>query len=150
MPMKKDGRTRARLLPFKLRGVADLLMIFVLGLSGSALSAQTIEITLVNGRSGHPMADECIQVWVRDKAKPTSGPLLQTQTDQDGITTVRLADEDTKISQNQRLACGLSGIINPVVKYGDTISVRAGYVLCQARRPDSSWLAMTHFSTTEL
>jgi hypothetical protein len=87
---------------------------------------------------------------VGDRAKPTSGPLLQTQTDKHGVTTVRLADEDTQIIQNQRLACGLSGIINPVVKYGNTISVRAGYVLCQTRTPAYSWLAMTDFSTTEL
>lgn len=48
------------------------------------------------------------------------------------------------------MVCGLSGVTNPVVKYGDAISIRAGYVLCQPHTPDYSWLVMTDFSTKEI
>jgi len=46
--------------------------------------------------------------------------------------------------------CKGQGVTNPLVKYGDTISVRAGYVLCQPHTPDYSWLAMRDFSTEEV
>ncbi|HEV2233150.1 MAG TPA: hypothetical protein VGV68_07080 [Terriglobia bacterium] len=77
--------------------------------------------------------------------------MLETQTDNNGVITVRLTKEDMEINtQTQRLACGLSGVINPVVKYGDTISIRPGFVLCQPRTPDYSWLAMVDFSTKKV
>ena len=94
------------------------------------------------------MANKCIQVWVGDKSQPGSRPLLQTQTDGNGVTTLSLTDQDSRAStRNQRLACGLLGVISPVVKYGDTIGIRAGYVLCQSQTPDYSWLAMNDFPT---
>ena len=142
MPMTMHDRTRIRLvdISFAFRGTGELLILFFLGLAlaGAPLCAQTIQITLVNGRNGRPMGNECIQVWVGDKSKPSSSPFFQTQTDKDGVTTIRLAEENTAITQSQHVACGLSGIIDPVVKYGNTIGVRTGYALCQTRAPAQS------------
>jgi hypothetical protein len=153
MPMTERSRTRVTFsaVRFPFKSVVELLLLAALASSATVLCAQTVEVKLVNGRSGRPVADQCIGLWVGNRSKPSSGPLLETQTERNGVTTVRLTNDDTKIStQNQRLACGLMGVINPVVKEGDTISIRAGYALCQPHTPDYSWLVMTDFSTKEL
>lgn len=131
--------------------LVTLFVVLVADSLGMNLRAQDIRIKLVNGRNGQPMARKCLNVWVGDRSSRRSGLLLETQTDNDGVTRLRLTKRDAEIStQNQRLACGLSGVVNPVVKYGDTISVRPGYVLCQPRTPDYSWLAMVDFSTKDV
>ena len=113
--------------------------------------AQTIEIRIVNGRNGQPVADRCMDVWVGDRSKPTAGPLFETQTDQNGVISLHLSREIANTNKDgQRLACGLTGSINPTVKYGDTISIRTGYLLCQPRAPSYSWLAKADFSTEEV
>jgi hypothetical protein len=43
-----------------------------------------------------------------------------------------------------------SGVIDPVVKYADTIRVSVGYVSCASRKSDFSWLAITGFPTKDL
>jgi hypothetical protein len=136
---------------FKALSVLSLLVPIVFALSGTALRAQTIQVKLVNGRSGRTMADKCIYVAVGNRSNPNSGSSLPTQTDKDGTVTLHLTEEGANINNaTQNLVCGLSGVINPVAKYGDTIYVRPGYVLCQLRSPDYSWLAMTNFSTEEV
>jgi hypothetical protein len=131
--------------------VLSLLILIVFVLSGTVLHAQTIQVKIVNGKNGHPVADRCMYVWVGDRSNPSSGPLLETQTDKNGIISLRLTHEDRKTDgESQRLACGLAGSINPMAKYGDTISVRTGYALCKPRTPDYSWLARADFSTEEV
>jgi len=91
-----------------------------------------------------------MNIWVGDRSNPRSAPLLETQTDANGTIRLRLTDEDTKIdAHSQQLVCGLQGIISPIVKYGDTISIRAGYVSCQPHTPDYSWLSITDLSTKQ-
>jgi hypothetical protein len=124
--------------------VVEFLVFLVFASSGTA---QTIEVKIVNGQNGHPMADKCLYVWVGDRANPNAGPLLETQTDTHGVIRLQLTHEDPKTNgQSQRLVCGLQGVINPIVKIGDTISIRSGYVLCQPRAPEHSWLARKDFS----
>lgn len=131
--------------------VLSLLVPVVFALSGTALHAQTVQVKIVNGRNGRPVADRCMYVWVGNRSNPSSGPLLQTQTDKNGIINLRLARKDGETNdESQPLACGLVGSINPIAKYGDTISIRAGYALCQLRTPDYSWLARADFSTEEV
>ncbi len=136
---------------FTALSVLSLSVPIVFALSGTALRAQTIQVRIVNGRNGHPVADQCMYVWVGDRFNPSSGPPLETQTDKNGIISLRLTHEDGKTNnESQRLACGLAGSINPIAKYGDTISIRTGYVLCQPRTPDYSWLASADFSTEQV
>jgi hypothetical protein len=113
--------------------------------------AQTIKVTALNGPDGHPIADKCMYVWVGNKRDPTSGPLLETQTDGNGIFSLRLTQRDEKPNgESQRLACGLTGTVNFAMTYGDTISIRSGYALCQKDTRDHSWLARSIFSTDEV
>jgi hypothetical protein len=131
--------------------VLSLLMPIVFALSGTVLRAQTIQVKIVNGKNGHPVASRCMYVWVGDRSNPSSGPLLETQTDKNGIISLRLTHEDIKTNdESERLACGLAGSINPIAKYGDTISIHSGYALCQPRTPDYSWLAKADFSMEEV
>jgi hypothetical protein len=126
-------------------------MLLICGSCGASLRAQTIRIKIVNGRNGHPMANRCVNVWIGNRSEPKSRPLLETQTDENGAISLRLTNEDTGIDdQKQRLVCGLSGVIDPVVKYGDTVGIRAGYVSCQPHTPDYSWLAIQDFWIKEV
>lgn len=145
----KDCRNR-HTGPFAALFTFSLSVLLVFALSGTAVRAQTVELKIVNGRNGHPVADRCMYVWVGDRSNPSSGPLLGTQTDKEGIIRLRLTRGDRRTNnESQRLACGLAGSIEPVANYGDTISVRTGYALCEPRTADYSWLARADFSTDE-
>jgi hypothetical protein len=153
MPMTVRRKTLTHFLAAKLafRNVVRLSVVLAFLTPGMVLCGQTIEIKIVNGRNGHPIEDKCMNVWAGDRSVPGSGPLVETQTDTNGIIKLRLGDENTKIEgQARQLVCGLQGIVGPSLKYGDTISVRTGFVLCQSQIPDYSWLAMTDFSTKQL
>jgi len=133
--------------PLSLRLSAQI----VLALWGIALRSQAVEIKIVDGRNGRPIADKCMNVWVGNRSNPQSGPLLETQTDANGIIRLRLVDEDGRLgAESQRLACGSQGIIDPVVKYGDTISIRTGYGSCQPHVRDYSWLTLRGLTTRQV
>lgn len=152
MPVTARGKTRTEFFTLRLfcGGVVGLFVLLAFGSSGTALRAQTIRIKLVDGRNGRPMGGKCINLWVGDRSARMSRPLLETQTDKDGVANLRVTERDAEINnQNQRLACGLQGIIDPVVKYGDTITIGSDYMLCQARLPDGSWQALEGFSTKD-
>jgi hypothetical protein len=148
MPIIKHGRTRAEVFPVHsiIRQVLQFLVFLVLSSSGTLLCAQTVEIKLVNGRNGRQMAATCVGVWVRQDRKD----LISIPTDRNGIARLRLTDNDDEIDvQNRWKDCGLFGVINPVVKYADTLRVDVGYALCLPR-PDYSLLAITGVSTKRL
>jgi len=128
--------------------MARVLLVALSLLVVAAPRAQNIKLTVINGSNGHPIASQCMNIWVGNSTDPSVGPLIETQTDTNGVIKLRFSDNDTgREAENQHLACGLLGIVNPVVKYGDTISIRSGYVLCQPHAPNDSWLAMANFST---
>ncbi len=138
-------------LRFSSKGMLKFMLLWASWALGTTVLAQTLEIKLVNGRTGRPIAGHCMYVWVGDKSNPSSDPLLETETDSGGSAILRLTHEGAEIeNQSQRLACGLQGAINPVVKYGYTISIRTGYVSCQPRPPSYSWLASTEFAIEDV
>jgi hypothetical protein len=129
------------------RGMPGLFVLFVLGSGGTALQAQTIRIKLVNGRTGRAMGGTCVNVWVGNERKSA----MAIPTDKDGVASLRLTDKDAEINtQNQSKECGDFGVTNPVVKYASSIRVNAGYVSCQVRQPDHTWLAIQNFSAKEV
>jgi len=72
-------------------------------------------------------------------------------TDKDGVAWVYLTHGDSDVNdQKQWKSCGGFGVINPVVKYADTIRINAGYALCQPHGSDYSWLAVTNFPTEQV
>lgn len=148
--MSMTERSKARMRFFGVRiafkGVPWLLTLPLLGSLATVVCAQTVEIKLVNGRSGRPMVHGCVNVGADHLDH-----MLAIPTNGDGIARLRLTDNDAEINtQNHSSECGDWGVIDPVVKYSDTIGVNAGYVLCMTRTPDYSWLARMSFSTKEL
>lgn len=96
------------------------LTLLLVALCAGALRAQTIQIKVVNGKNGRPVAGVCVGLWNR---KDTQLPVY-IPTDKDGIARVRLTqkDSDRDISYNPQLGCGGTGTINPVLKYDDTLA----------------------------
>jgi hypothetical protein len=129
------------------RCLLRLIMFFFLSSSGTFLYAQTIEIKLVNGRSGDPISDTCVNVWVGTARKDA----MSIPTDENGIARFRLTDKESEIDlQNRWKGCGDFGMVNPVVKYDDILRINAGFVSCQSRPSDHSWLAISDISTKEV
>jgi hypothetical protein len=128
------------------RSLAQFLMLLAFTSTSTFLCAQTVTIKLVNGRNGRQMAPTCVGVWVRQDRKD----LISIPTDKDGIARLRLTDNDDEIDiQNRWKDCGLFGVVNPVVKYDDTLRIDVGYALC-LQGPDYSLLANTGISTMQL
>jgi hypothetical protein len=121
------------------------LVILVMGLFAPAAKAQEIRIKVVDGQNGRIKTDECVNVWVGKNTVVA----MAIHTDKDGVATLHLTDDDSKISiQQHDPACGDFGVTNPVVKYADTIGITSGvYLPCQASPPDSPRL---NFATKEV
>jgi len=126
-----------------------LMLVVLVLMQISPAYAQTIKVKVLNGSNGHPIANKCMYVWVGNKNDAMSGPLLQTQTDSDGVIKLQLTQEQGITNSDTQLACGLTGTVAPSMRLGDTISVRTGYALCQTGIRDS-WLARSNFSTEEV
>jgi hypothetical protein len=149
MPMTKHRRTRVRVFAVRLffRTVVQLFVLVAFSASGTVLCAQTVGIRLVDGRNGRPMASTCVNVWAGKERKEA----MAIPTDKDGVAWLRFTDKEGEIDLHNRWKdCGDFGVINPVVKYDGSLRVNAGYVLCQLRKPDDSWLSMTDFSTKKV
>jgi len=141
------GEERTEFQVAKLRTLAVLFVFLVLGASGNSLNAQTIKIKLVNGRSGRPISNACVNTWVGTERKSA----MAIPTGKDGVAWLHLTDEDAKVdTQNRPKSCGEFGVVHPVVKYADTIQIVAGYVVCLPHAPDFSWLAAMEFSTKQI
>jgi hypothetical protein len=132
------------------RSLTGLGVLLVFGSPGVTLQAQTFQIRVLNGRNGRPIANKCTNVAITDKGNLRSGTLIETQTDSEGIIKIRLTEQDAELNdQNQRLVCGVFGVLSPVARYGDTIGIRPFQVFCQEHTPDFSWLSMKLFSTKQ-
>jgi len=122
MPMTRIRVFAVRLI---IGGVVQFLALLVLGSCGTILCAQTVDIKLVNGRNGRPMTDACVNVWMGNERKTA----MAIPTDESGIARLRLTHNDSEIDiHNRWKGCGDFGVVNPVVKYDDSLHIRAGYV----------------------
>jgi hypothetical protein len=104
---KKWGVSSKPSFSFPFHSVA--LLVFT---SCPVLFAQNIQIKLLNGKSGRPIAGA--------------------------------------IHSQAGGVCGAFGVVDPVVKYADTIRVNVGYVSCASHKSDFSWLATTGVPTKDL
>ncbi len=113
-----------------------LLLFLLIGPSWTTLGAQTIKVKLVNGKSGHPMGNTYVNVWVGSEWKSA----IPISTDKEGIAQFDLNDKGFMLINKD----------HPILKYADTIRIEAGYVLCQPHGSDYSWLAITKFPTKQV
>lgn len=129
------------------RSFVILLVLLISGSCGGALRAQNIRIKLVNGRNGRAMTRRCVNVWVGHERKDA----MAIPFDKDGFASLRLTENDAETDTGHDWkGCGLFGVMNPVVKYADSIGINTGYVLCQVRHVDYTWLAIQRFSAKEV
>lgn len=135
-------RAHARPVPIMVR----LLLLFTFS-SAFTLAAETIEVKLIDGRNGRPIANTCVNIWVGDERKTP----LTIPTETDGAARLRLTNSDAEIKTDDSWkGCGDFGVINPVVRYKDLFKVNVGYVVCEPHGTDFSWLEVKKLSTKEV
>jgi hypothetical protein len=123
------------------------MALFILVSSGTVLRAQTIKIKLVNGKTGLPITNKCVNTWVGTERKEAMAIPL----DKNGVARLYLTDKDSEVNvQNRAQNCGDFGVIHPAVKNSDTLRIVAGYVVCEPHAADYSWLATMEFSTKQI
>jgi hypothetical protein len=138
------GRTR----PMPYIGIPKFLMLLFLIFTGGAISAQTLEIKLVDGRSGRPMvgSSSYVNVWVGTERKEA----IAIPTDGKGIARIRLALNAGEVNIPNSKNSGSIVVDHPIVKYDESFRVNAPYVLCGSERSNYSWLRSENFSTKEI
>lgn len=149
MPLRERGDTRVGVFAIRscLTRVVRPRVLLAFGSCWAVLCGQTVEIKLMNGKTGRPVARTCVNVWVGSERKAA----LSIPTDEDGVARLRLTDKDDDVNvQHRWRGCGDFGTIDPVVRYGDSLRINAGYVLCQSPAPDHSWLATMDLSMREV
>ncbi len=121
-----------------------------LGVShGAVLSAQTLDITLVDGRSGRPMAGSAsyVNVWVGAERKQA----LAIPTDHNGVARLQLTLKLGEVNvPSCPEGCGSIVVNHPVVGYDESLRVNVPYVLCEPGGSQYSWLATVQFSTEQI
>jgi hypothetical protein len=128
------------------RKSAWLILLLLVSSSGALLRGESIEVKLVNGQNGLPVAHTCIDLGVDHVDH-----MLAIPTDKDGVARFSMTDNAVEMStQKHWEKCGSWGVIDPIVQYTDTFGIHVGYVLCQFAKPDQSWLARMKFSTKEV
>lgn len=118
-----------------------VFIVVLVGFLGMGTRAQTIRIKLVNGKSGRPMANKCVNVGIDHL-----GHMLAIPTDEEGIASLRFTDKDAEVNTEKAWhECGDFGVINPVVKHAESIRIDADYVSCVRRVPKHSWMVSMTF-----
>jgi hypothetical protein len=123
------------------------LLLLLLTTFAALLEAQTVTIKLVDGRSGRPMAQSHVNVWVGNERKMAMAVL----TDEHGIARLRLTANAREVDiPSSRSSDVEPVVIDPVLKDDDFIRINVGYVLCEAGGSNYSWLAIKQVSTKQL
>jgi hypothetical protein len=124
------------------------LMSLFLILFGMSLSAQTLEITLVDGRNGRPMvgSSSYVNVWVGTERKEA----IAIPTDGKGVARLRLTIDASEVNIPNSQNRGSIVVDHPIVNYDESFRINAPYVLCGSGGSNYSWLRSEQFSTKEI
>ena len=134
------------------RFTAKTLFALLTFTSCTTLCAQKIEIVLVNGKTGRPVANACVSVWMTKDIRTRA----TIRTDKDGIAWLGLTknDKEADVTPNVKLGCGGDGAINPVFKYADLLSaytaVDAPSCTLPEKMQEARWKEMGPLSTKEV
>ena len=117
-------------------------------LHGVSLSAQTLEITLVDGRNGHPMVgtSSYVNVWVGTERKEA----IAVPTDGKGVARIQLTSNPHEVNIPNSKNSGSIVVDHPIVKYDESLRINTPYVLCGSGGSNYSWLRSGNFSTKEI
>jgi hypothetical protein len=153
MPVTSRNKSRTRFFAIRFARMA-LLALLLFASCAAALRAQAIQIKLVNGETGRPVAGICVGVvgvWLTNNARV----LASIPTDKSGVARLRLTqkDDEVDISYSSKLGCGRDGAINPVLKYANSLSIDTYYddpsCAFPQSMPNARWKEMD-FSTQEV
>jgi hypothetical protein len=125
VPTKRKIRSVPPLLAF-----AQGFLIWVLVVFPPLLHAQEIRIRVLNARTGKPITDECLNVWVG----PLSGTGLLAPTNNEGAVVLHLGDNQVTANAVSSPACHGVAVLGPkpLPKDADTIAIASDYyVACQ-------------------
>jgi len=129
-------------------GILKFLILLFLIFTGVSISAQTLEIKLVDGRSGRPMVgpSSYVNVWVGTERKEA----IAIPTDGKGVARLRLTLDTGEVNIPNSKNSGSIVVDHPIVKYDESFRVNAPYVLCGSEGSTYSWLRSENFSTIEI
>jgi hypothetical protein len=128
-----------------------LLPLFLVASCAAALCAQTIQIKVVDGKTGRSVKSVCVGIQTKDLKSPVYIP-----TDKNGVAWLSFTHKNNEIDifYNPKLGCGGTGVINPVLKYIDTFtSYTTGYNPSCAfpeNMPGTRWKEIDSISTNEV
>ena len=129
-------------------GIVKFLMSLFLILHGASLSAQKLEITLVDGRNGRPMvgASSYVNVWVGTERKEA----IAIPTDEEGVARLQLTLNPSEVNIPNSKNIGSIVVDHPIVKYDEFFRINVPYVLCGTGGSNYSWLGLKNFTTKEI
>lgn len=101
------------------RTTKNLLTILLFVSSTIALRAQTIQIKLLDGKTGRPAKGICVGTWKKDLSTD-----VYIRSDRNGVARLRLTqDADEVDTSHSDSHCGDLGVIDPVLEYDDLLWV---------------------------
>jgi hypothetical protein len=112
------------------------VILAVVAIVGTTGNAQILRIQLLDGRSGKPIANGYVNVWVGDHRKaavPISG-------DRNGLVKLSLTDSAERVRVEGE---------PPTFLYAPEIRIQVGFVLCQTAQQKFSWLRITPYPTRD-
>ena len=116
-------------------------------LISAASLAQKIEIKLVNGRDGRPVSHAGVNVWAGDQRKEA----MVLLTDSEGVARLTLTNKESDVDvRHDPTQSGEHVVLNPTVLYPESLRINVGFVLCQPRGADWSWLWIKAFDTRKV
>jgi hypothetical protein len=129
-------------------GWLNLLVTVLMVMPAMSLTAQTLEIRLVDGRNGHPMVGTSayVNVWVGGERKEA----IAIPTDDHGVARLQFTLNPNE--ENIPISTGHGTIVekHPVVKYDESFRINVPYVLCGAGEESHSPIDLRNFSTKEV
>jgi len=146
------GETKTAVCPNQLSlwlGIGGFLLLFFLILCVAPLSAQELQIRLLDGRNGLPMvgAASYVNVWVGTERKEA----IAIPTDGNGVARLQLTRDPGKVKIPTSSNDGGSIVAaNPVLEYNESFRVNVPYALCGPGGSNHSWLMLQSFSTNRV
>ena len=128
--------------------VKSLVPLFLI-LYGASLSAQTLEIKLVDGRNGRPMVGKSsyVNVWVGTERKEA----IAIPTDGHGVARLQFSLDPGKANiPNPSNDSGSIVVAKPVVEYNESLRINVPYALCGPGGSNYSWLMIQCLSTKQV
>lgn len=129
-------------------GFLNFLVTVLLILPAMSLSAQTIEIKLVDGKNGRPMVKKYshVNVWVGTERKGA----IVVPTDGKGVALIQLTSNTDEVNIPNSTSSWPNIVGHPIVKYDESLRINVPCVLCEPGGEHYSWLELKNFSTKEV